>query len=409
MSASTRNLGWLEAPALQRLLAVLNEEGEARVAGGAVRNALMGEPVADVDVATTLVPQAVARAARGAGFKVVPTGIDHGTVTVVADGAPYEVTTLREDVETDGRHATVVYGTDWHADAARRDLTINALYMNADGSLFDPLGVAHDIDSRTVRFVGDAETRIREDYLRSLRFFRFFAWYGRHRPDAEGLKACARTKEGLAGLSVERVWHEMRRLLAAPDPTRALLWMRQTGVLSAVLPETERWGIDAVAPLVRAEGAFGWSPDPMLRLVAMLPPDPKVARALAERLKMSNAEADRLLEWTAAPRPNPAMSDEQLARAMYEATRGGTLDVLRLALARAHGAGDLEEVAAFRRLLDFAQGWERPDFPLRGRDLIARGGKPGPDLGARLKRLRERWVASGFRLTGEELLAGEEA
>ena len=405
MTASTRNMGWLSDPALQRLLAVLNANGEARVAGGAVRNALLGEPIGDVDVATTLVPGVVTERLLADGFKVVPTGIDHGTVTAVRDGHPYEVTTLREDVETDGRHATVVFGTDWRADAERRDLTMNALYMEADGTVFDPLGCEGDVHARRVRFVGEADRRIVEDHLRILRFFRFFAWYGQHRPDAEGLKACARHKAGVERLSVERVWSELRRMLAAPDPSRALLWMRQTGVLSVALPESEKWGIDAVPGLMAAEGAFGWSPDPLLRLAALLPPDPTVADALGKRLKMSNEERARLLDWTAAPRPNPALADAELARAMYATGRDGTLDVLSLALARARAAGDEGEADAFRRQLDFARGWQRPTFPVQGRDLIEAGVKPGPEMGERLKAMEARWIVSDFALTKDELLA----
>src|SRR5690606_10002862 len=216
---------------------------EARIAGGAVRNALFGEPVADVDIATTTPPQETVRRAEAAGFKAVPTGFEHGTVTVVAEGRPFEVTTLRADVETDGRRARVVFGRDWQADAERRDFTINALYAEADGTVVDLVGGLADIAARRLRFIGDAEARIREDYLRILRFFRFFAWYGEGRPDAEGLKACARLKGGLSGLSAERVWAETKKLLSAPDPSRALLWMRQTGVLAASLAESEKWGI----------------------------------------------------------------------------------------------------------------------------------------------------------------------
>jgi tRNA nucleotidyltransferase/poly(A) polymerase len=215
---------WLNDPGLQTLLKVLSANGEqARIAGGAVRNTLLGEPVADVDIATTNEPrQSIART-EAAGFKVVPTGIDHGTVTVVADGKAYEVTTLRADIETDGRRAKVAFGRDWEADAERRDFTINALYADANGTVIDLVGGLTDLEGRTLRFIGDPEQRIREDYLRILRFFRFFAWYGSGRPDAEGLKACARLKDGLEQLSAERVWSELKKLLSAPDPSRAAL------------------------------------------------------------------------------------------------------------------------------------------------------------------------------------------
>lgn len=245
---------WLNDAPLQALLQALVGEGdeEARVVGGAIRNTLLGQAVADIDIATTALPATTVERAKAAGFKTVPTGIEHGTVTVVANGRPFEVTTLRQDVETNGRHAKVKFGRDWKADAERRDFTINALYCDADGSILDLVGGIADIGSRTLRFIGDAESRIEEDFLRILRFFRFFAWYGDGRPDAAGLRAATRLKAGIEQLSAERIWAEMRKLLAAPDPSRALLWMRQTGVLSLVLPESEKWGIDAIHGLTGA-------------------------------------------------------------------------------------------------------------------------------------------------------------
>ncbi len=264
---------WLADEKLQTLLAALSTDGEeARIVGGAVRNTLLGQTVTDIDIATTTEPGETVRRARSAGFRTAPTGIDHGTVTVIADGRAWEVTTLRADVETDGRHASVTFGRDWRNDAERRDFTINALYARADGEIVDLVGGLPDLENRTLRFIGDADTRITEDYLRILRFFRFFAWYGRGRPDAAGLKACARHRDGLERLSAERVWAELKKLLSAPDPSRALLWMRQTGVLTKILPESEKWGIDTIGPLIEAEQTLGWQPDPLLRLAAIIPP-----------------------------------------------------------------------------------------------------------------------------------------
>jgi poly(A) polymerase len=408
--ASVAGEGWLKEAGLQRLLAVLNEGGEeARIAGGAVRNALLGEAVADVDIATTTVPEETMRRAQVAGFKVVPTGIDHGTVTVVADGKAHEVTTLRADVETDGRRAKVVFGRDWKADAERRDFTINALYAEADGRVVDLVGGLADLESRTLRFIGDAEARIREDYLRILRFFRFFAWYGSGRPDAEGLKACARLKDGLERLSAERVWHELRKMLAAPDPSRALLWMRQAGVLTKVLPESEKWGIDAIHGLVSAERDFGWAADAMLRVEAIVPPDAERMKALAERLKLSNAEAERLTSWASAPGVEPAATESGLAKTLYRIGRQPMLDRLRLSLAsaRARAASDdaaLIEAGGYSRLLKFAQTWEAPKFPLKGADLQKIGVPAGPAMGKLLKRLEEEWIEAGFRPDGGALL-----
>ncbi|MBZ9989093.1 CCA tRNA nucleotidyltransferase [Mesorhizobium sp. BH1-1-5] len=395
---------WLNDKHLQKLLAALKQGGEeARVAGGAVRNALMGQPVADIDIAATTVPQETVRRAEAAGFKTVPTGIEHGTITVVAGGKPYEVTTLRADVETDGRRAKVIFGRDWKADAERRDFTINALYAEADGRVVDLVGGIADIEARRLRFIGDAEARIREDYLRILRFFRFFAWYGEGRPDAEGLKACARLKEGLARLSAERVWSELKKLLSAPDPSRALLWMRQAGVLTAVLPESEKWGIDAIHGLVKAGKDLGWAVDPMLRLEAILPPDAVRMKTLGERLRLSNDDADRLRHWALTVAPDAKMTETELAKKLYYGDCGGYLDRIRLALAAARTRAiednqAMIEAGGFSRLLNFTLKWEKPAFPIKGADLTGLGASPGPKLGATLKNLEREWVESGFTL-----------
>lgn len=409
--ASIAGAEWLRDADLQRLLAALNSDGEeARIAGGAVRNALLGEAVADVDVATTTTPQETIRRAKAAGFKTVPTGIEHGTVTVIAAGTSYEVTTLRADVETDGRRAKVAFGRDWKADAERRDFTINALYADADGTVIDLVGGLADLESRTLRFIGDAETRIREDYLRILRFFRFFAWYGSGRPDAEGLKACARLKDGLGQLSAERVWAELKKLLAAIDPSRALLWMRQAGVLTKVLPESEKWGIDTIHGLVSAERDLGWAADALLRLEAVVPPDAERMVALAERLKLSKAEAGRLEEWASAPKLAAGGPEADLARKLYRSGRQPILDRLRLALASARARAiesneAMVEAGGYTRQLRFASGWEKPKFPLKGADLEAMGVPPGPEMGKLLKRLEEEWVEANFTLDHGALVA----
>ncbi|HVW56778.1 MAG TPA: CCA tRNA nucleotidyltransferase [Rhizobiaceae bacterium] len=400
---------WLANGDLQRLLAVLGENGqEARVAGGAVRNALLGEPVADIDIATTTAPEETIRRAKQAGFKTVPTGIEHGTVTVIVSGRPYEVTTLRADIETDGRRAKVVFGRDWKADAERRDFTINALYARADGTIVDLVGGVADIESRTLRFIGDAEKRIREDYLRILRFFRFFAWYGSGRPDAEGLKACARLKDGLVQLSAERVWAELKKLLRARDPSRSLLWMRQAGVLTAVLPESEKWGIDAIHGLVAAERDLGWAVDPLLRLEAILPPDAVRMKVLSRRLKLSRAEGERLAGWAASATPKPDLPEGAFAKMLYRGDRLAFEDRLRLALsgARARALTDdkaLMEAAGFSRLLSYLGKWKKPVFPMNGNDLLGLGAPTGKTLGDLLVRLENEWVDSGFSLSRDEL------
>ena len=402
MNATLADWPLLRQPAVRAIFAALDGEEATRVVGGAVRDALLGRPVSDADFATIFPPQEVVARAERAGLKVVPTGIEHGTVTLISEGRPFEVTTLRRDVETDGRRARVRFTDDWHGDAARRDFTMNALYCDAAGEVFDPLGGLADLQAGRVRFIGEAEDRIREDYLRILRFFRFFAFYGAGRPDAAGLRACARLKSGLATLSAERVWRELKRLLSAPDPARALLWMRTSEILQKVLSES--WGIDAIHRLVAAERIEGWEPDPLFRIESILPPHRARIDALAERLRLSRAEAARLRAWADAPEIDPAMPEGDLARLLYRAGSDGCLDRLRHAIARELEAGHEEAAAGLRRLIAFAKEWRRPAFPVTGKDLVAQGIAPGPDVGRRLAELEQRWVEGGFELTRDELL-----
>jgi tRNA nucleotidyltransferase/poly(A) polymerase len=399
--------GFLANKAMQGLFDLIEAAGgEMRVNGGALRNALLGEPVNEVDLSTTLTPDQVSEVLKAGGVKVVATGIEHGTVTAVAGGEGYEITTLREDVETDGRRAVVRFGTDWRADAARRDFTMNALYCDRQGRLFDPLGGYDDLKARRVRFIGSAEARIAEDYLRILRFFRFFAWYGDGRPDAEGLKACARAKDRIATLSAERVWHELKRLLGAPDPTRAVLWMRTSGVLAAALPETGEWGVDALKHLVDVEKALGESPDFMLRLMAILPPRAERVEALAKRLKLSKREAQRLSEWAGVERPADGASDEELAKHLYRSGKQMLIDALTIEAARERAyQGVTPRAARLAAMVGFARNWQRPVFPLAGADLVQAGFESGPKMGRLLKRLERHWLENGFSPGRDELLA----
>ena len=409
--ASIADAAWLSESGLQKLLAILSQGGEeAQIAGGAVRNALLGQDVADIDIATTALPEETIRRVEAAGFKAIPTGIEHGTVTAIVDGRPVEITTLRADVVTDGRHATVAFGRDWKADAGRRDFTINALYATADGTVIDHVGGLADLETRTIRFIGDAEARIREDYLRILRFFRFFARYGSGRPDAEGLKACARLKDGLDRLSAERVWSELKKMLSARDPSRALLWMRQAGVLTKILPESEKWGIDAIHGLAAAERDLGWPIDPILRLESIVPPDAVRMGEMAARLRLSNAETDRLKDWALASLAKPDTSEAVFARQLYSGKVQGMTDRLRLALAGARAKAIEDSTAmmaagGYGRLLKFAEQWQRPVFPVGGEDLKRLGVAAGPAMGVALKALETAWIESGFALSREDLLA----
>lgn len=401
---------WLRSKPLQALFAALNRDGgEVRVVGGAVRNTLLGTKVSDVDLATTHLPEQTVRLAKEAGFKPVPTGIEHGTITVVVQGQPFEVTTLRKDIETNGRHAKVAFGTDWKTDAERRDFTINALYATADGDVIDYVGGLTDIETKTLRFIGDAEERIREDYLRILRFFRFFAWYGSGRPETDGLRASARLKDGLNQLSAERVWSELKKLLSAPDPSRAMLWMRQSGVLSAILPESEKWGIDTIHGLVRAEADLDWQVDALLRLESIVPPDAARMTELGKRLKMSNAERARLEAWARADAIKSETSEQALKKLIYRGSSQAVNDRIRLAYASARQEAAASDEAMIRaggysRLLDAVEKYEPLVFPVTGGDLLSLGIEKGPGLGEALRGLETLWIDSGFSLDREALL-----
>lgn len=384
---------WMEDLAARAVIAALEAEGGrgcARFVGGCVRNALIGAPVDDVDVATQLTPDRVVAALERAGLKAAPTGIEHGTVTAVADHRPFEVTTLRRDVETDGRRAVVAFTADWAEDAARRDFRLNALYADPDGTLHDPTAHgAADAHAGRIVFVGDPDTRIREDYLRVLRFFRFQAWYGREEPDAEGMAACARLREGLARLSGERLGKELLKLLAARDPRNALAAMRATGVLQQILPATaDAARLDALVPL---------SADPVLRLSALLPDDEGEVRAAAARLRLSNAQRDRLLAaLPGEPMVLADMSPVEARRAVYRLGRSAFDDrLLRDAAERGVDPGPL--MAALR-------GWSPPPLPVDGAVLQQAGVAPGPALGATLRRLEEAWLDSDFHLDRTALL-----
>lgn len=403
---------WFRDPALTRVLALLNSDGAVgRVVGGAVRNSLLGIPVSDIDIATTLRPEAVMERAAAAGIKAVPTGLAHGTVTLVVDGTPFEVTTLRRDVETDGRHAQVAFSTDWQADAERRDLTMNALYVDANGDVVDLVGGLADIDSRTVRFIGDASMRIAEDYLRILRFFRFFAHYGSGRPDATGLKASAAARSKLRTLSAERVWSELKKLLSAADPGRALLWMRQAGVLTEILPESEKWGIDAIPALVGTEKALGWDADPRLRLAAIVPPDAERLAAMAARLRLSREEAAYFSAWATAPAVADDMAGTAFSRLLYRHGAEGIKVRLKLALASARvraengGVEDMQRAGRLSDLLNRAERWQKPVFPLSGADVLAAGIAAGPKVGETLARLETEWLDRNFSADRATLVA----
>ena len=370
---------WLLDDASQRVCRLLTDAGhQAWFVGGCVRNALLGEPVADLDLATDATPQTVIDLAKAAGIHAIPTGIDHGTVTVVANDTPFEVTTFRRDVATDGRRARVAFSDNITDDARRRDFTMNALYAAPDGAVADPLGGLPDLLAHRVRFIEDAERRINEDYLRILRFFRFYAWYGDAGagPDADGLAACAANIEGLQSLSVERVTAEMLKLLAAPDPAPALAAMASTGALAQVLP-----GADSgrLAVLVHLERSLDVPPDPLRRFAV-------IGGAPAEVLRLSKAQLRALACITSGLSP---------AEASYRYGESVGRDVLLIHFASLGQPVDramLEPIAAAALQV----------FPLKAADLMP--ALRGPELGDALKEAEARWIKSGFTLTKAQLL-----
>jgi poly(A) polymerase len=375
---------WLTHAGTQGLCAALEDAGfKALFVGGCVRNALLGVPVADVDLSTDATPETVTNVAEAAGFKVVPTGIDHGTVTVIAGGVPHEVTTFRRDVETDGRRAVVAFSTHIEDDANRRDLTMNALYADRHGNVIDPLGGLPDLLARRVRFVGDAETRIREDYLRILRFFRFHAVHGDPDQgiDPEGLAACAAFSAGLETISRERIGAEMRKLLAARNPAPSIAAMTHAGVLARILP-----GADprALGPLVHLEG--GTAPDWLRRLAAL------GGEEVTEHLRLSRPEARDL-----------AALREALSNGLSPAALGWQLGAARALDALLLRAALLEQPLPPSAAEDTRRG-AAARFPITAADLMP--AFQGEALGARLRELEARWLASDLKLSRESLLKG---
>ena len=404
MNAAPQRLDadWLRDEPLATLLALLDTDGqEARVVGGAVRNTLLEHPVGDVDIATTATPAEVTARVEAAGFKAVPTGIAHGTITVVAGGRPHEVTTLREDVETDGRRAKVAFGRDWQRDAERRDFTMNALSVTRDGVIHDYVGGLLDLRLRRVRFIGDPATRIAEDYLRVLRFFRFHAAYGHGRPDPAGLAACIAARAHLDRLSRERVKMELFKLLLAAHAVPVLEVMSEAGLLQQVLA-----GVPVVASLrdmTSIEASLGVGADPVRRLGALALFTVEDADRLRKRLRLANAEHERLYSMADGWWRIAAATAEQDGRAaLYRLGRERFTDRILLAWARSP-AGIADTV--WHDLARLPERWTAPDFPLRAADLVRRGVAKGPALGTALRAAEEVWIAADFPTEATDVAA----
>jgi tRNA nucleotidyltransferase/poly(A) polymerase len=395
------NAPWLTSGPTARVLELLNGNGEeARVVGGAVRNALLKIPTGDIDIATTAVPSEVIRRAKAAGIKSVPTGIEHGTVTLVVDAQAFEVTTLREDTETFGRKAKVAFGRDWVADARRRDFTINGLSVDAEGVVHDHVGGLDDIAARRVRFIGDPSQRLAEDYLRILRFFRIHAAYGSGAPDRAGYLACIGARAGLANLSAERVRMEMLKLLVAEGAAKAIVAMEDGGLLLALLGGVAYRG--PLIAMIAAERMLGLKADPIRRLGALGVAVTEDAKRLATRLRLTNGETRALDSmghrwWRLA-----GMDEATARRRLYRLGEARYRDRLLLAWAR---AGRDTDPAPWRELATLPERWSAPKFPLRAADFKARGIAEGPALGHVLALAEDAWLAADFPLEKSALAA----
>jgi poly(A) polymerase len=363
---------WRDRAGLDALASALGE-GDARFVGGAVRDTLLGVPVADIDLATRHAPEEVVDRLRGARIKAVPTGLAHGTITAVLESGPVEVTTLRRDISTDGRHAVVAFTDDWREDAARRDFTINALYADPlTGEIFDYFGGLGDLEARRVRFIGDPLARIAEDHLRILRFFRFLARFG-DEADAAGLEACTARAKDLMALSRERIADELLKLLVAKHAVRVVGLMIANGIFAPVLPEIT--GAARLATLAAREGEADIAPDPIRRLAALIPADADIAETIGARLKLSKLQRRRLIAAALPPEGEP----RPLA---YRAGVESAVDRLLLS------ERPIAELAV--------KDWEPPRFPLTGGAIVSRGITAGPEVARLLKRVEDQWVAEGF-------------
>jgi poly(A) polymerase len=383
---------WLNAPETRAVMDVLTRDGgAARFVGGCVRNALLSVPVDDIDIATPLLPDEVARRLVAAGMQAVPTGIEHGTITAVTNKTPFEITTLRRDVSTDGRRATIAFSTDWTEDAQRRDFTMNALYADAQGQVFDLVGGIADLHARRVRFIGDPARRIAEDYLRILRLFRFHAWYGKGEIDADGLTACAAAGSQIKTLSGERVQKEMLKLMGAEHPIPVLRAMAASGVLGEVLRGELKFNRFQRLCEIDADSFF--AADGLLRLGALLGDQPQ-ASEVGDRWRLSNADRDRLSDMLGEPAKIVSyLSVPEVQRALYRFGAPLFKDWVRLRWAE---DGKLSNTHQWRALLALADSWVRPTFPLKGPDAMAAGVPQGPLVGKVLSEVEAWWVDNGF-------------
>jgi poly(A) polymerase len=397
---------WMTAPETRAVTDALSAKGAVvRFVGGCVRDTLLAHPVADFDLATPDSPEVVIALLEEAGLRAIPTGIEHGTITAVAGGKPFEVTTLRHDVETFGRHARVSFTDDWEADSTRRDFTINAIYCDLDGSLYDPQNGEADLRAGRVQFVGEARERIAEDVLRLLRFFRFHAWLGRGAADEEALTACREAAAELERLSAERVWSELKKLLSAPDPAQDIRLMEENGILQHVLPEMGMGTEASFTALIAIEARLK-EPDPLRRLAILLGDNGAAAKKVATRLKLSNAERDQLAALVGRS-VDLGGNAGAWRRALY--TSGVALFRDRVLLAwatenQSDSQANPQGEEPYKQMLVEAHNWTPPSLPVAGEDVLALGMEPGEVVGDLLARLEGWWIAGDFRPGREDCL-----
>jgi poly(A) polymerase len=399
---------WMRAAEIATLFAALSAEGATvRFVGGCVRDAILGRDVKDIDIATPDTPDKVTSLLEAAHLRAIPTGLDHGTVTAMVDHAHFEVTTLRRDVTTDGRHAEVAFTDDWKEDACRRDFTLNALYADLDGAIYDPTGGLEDLRNGTIRFVGDPVKRIEEDTLRVLRYFRFGAWYGRPPPHDESLNACKNAAGALGNLSAERVANELLRLLEAPNPFNATRFMIRTGIIPAVAPELTN--LDALEKLLKIEGtslvAEDVEPDPILRICALITVEgaPAHAGELAARLRFSKANLKRLILIEEAAAEIGSGVDEKSARLLIHDLGNAEFEDAVM-VARARLGEDAKSDDSLVGLITLSRDWAAPELPIRGRDVESAGVEKGPRIGELLREVEAWWIEGDFEATREECL-----
>ncbi|KGB27646.1 poly(A) polymerase [Candidatus Liberibacter solanacearum] len=397
---------WFCDPDLIHILSLLNQgKDKSCIVGGAVRNSLMNLSVQDIDIATTILPKVIMEIFSQTSYKVIPTGIPYGTVTIIKNKKYFDITTLRSDLITDGRHAKVVFTHDWKADSLRRDFTINALYADQAGRVIDYVGGLNDLKNRTIKFIGNAHHRILEDYLRILRFFRFFAHYGQHDIDPDGLAASIQAKAGLKILSSERIWLEIKKILEAKNPLHAIMYMHNGGIFKEIFLNVQDSSIDQLSQVIEGEKVFGWEIDPLLRFIVLIPLREKQSIiSIAKKLSLPREIKYFLLACIGFNIEREKISIQEMKRLFYLYGREIVVIKLKIFLSLNYKNLDREEICHIRQIILDIEHWIKPLFPLRGDDVLKYGIPPGKNIGNVLSYCEKEWIKSSFKLSYEDLL-----